>query len=136
LIVLPTSAIAPQVPLSNARHLSVFLDEWDIDVGENVVNRIDAGLKAARYVIVIMSSDFFKSGWTNLERTDVVAEDPVSDGYEHVMILPICISKKGYHSFESLPARSMPRAPREYRLLRTFKEQVTQELDIGSLGLS
>jgi hypothetical protein len=59
-----------------SRRLSIFFDEWDIDYGENVVNRMSAGLAGARYVVAVMSPEFFKSNWTNFEWTDVVSEDP------------------------------------------------------------
>ena len=34
------------------RHIEVFFDEWDIDQGDNVVSKIDQGLKEARLVAV------------------------------------------------------------------------------------
>lgn len=60
-----------------ARNLSAFFDEWDIDAGENCVNRMNDGLRSARFVIVVMSPEFFRSGWTNFEWTDVVSSDPL-----------------------------------------------------------
>lgn len=62
------------VPTS--RKLSVFFDDWDIDIGESVINRMDQGLKAGRYLAAIMSPEFFKSGWANIEWSHIVAEDP------------------------------------------------------------
>ena len=62
--------------LKDSRRISVFLDEWDIDYGENAVNRMGEGLKQCRHLIAVMSPEFFSSGWTNFEWTDVVAEDP------------------------------------------------------------
>jgi hypothetical protein len=41
------------------RKLKVFFDEWDIDVGENAVNRMNSGLGKARYLVVVMSPEFF-----------------------------------------------------------------------------
>jgi len=85
-----------------ARKLSVFLDEWDIDVGENFVNRMGSGLKAARFVAAIMSPEFFKSGWTNFEWTDVVAGDPT--GAQRTLI-PILLRDQSLDGVEriSLP---------------------------------
>src|SRR6185436_6641713 len=81
--------------LPTSRHLSVFFDEWDIDYGENAVNRMNAGLAGARFVVVVMSPEFFKSGWTNFEWTDVVAEDPWASGKKLVPILLRDASKDG-----------------------------------------
>jgi hypothetical protein len=60
----------------SSRKLTVFFSEWDIDYGENAINRMNAGLSIARYFVPIMTPEFFKSGWTNSEWTDVVADDP------------------------------------------------------------
>ena len=37
------------------RQVEVFFDEWDIDHGENIVSKIDQGLKEARFVAVVLS---------------------------------------------------------------------------------
>jgi TIR domain-containing protein len=62
--------------LVSSRNLTVFFAEWDVDYGENIINRINAALPHARYFAPVMSPEFFKSGWTNFEWTDVAAEDP------------------------------------------------------------
>ena len=59
--------------LPTSRKLRVFLDEWDIDFGQNVVSRISECLATTRYFAMVMSPEFFLSGWTNLEWTSVVA---------------------------------------------------------------
>ena len=61
-----------------SRKLCVFLDEWDMDAGENMVNKMNAGLKVSRFFAVVMSPEFFGSGWTNFEWTHVVAQDPTN----------------------------------------------------------
>lgn len=78
-----------------SRRLSIFFDEWDIDYGENIVNRMNAGLVGARYVVTIMSPEFFKSGWTNFEWTDVVAEDAWGARKRLIPILLRDVSKDG-----------------------------------------
>lgn len=80
---------------SAARQLAVFFDEWDIDYGENFVNRMNNGLNVARYLVVVMSPEFFESGWTNFEWTDVVAEDPWSVKKKLIPILLRDVSKDG-----------------------------------------
>ena len=81
--------------LPTSRHLTVFFDEWDIDYGENVINRMNQGLASARNVIVVMSPEFFESGWTNFEWTDVVSEDPWGTKKKLVPILLRDVSKDG-----------------------------------------
>jgi hypothetical protein len=63
---------------SDSRLLKVFFAPWDVDVGENLVNRINDGLAKAKFVALIMSPEFFKSAWTNLEWTHLVALDPIN----------------------------------------------------------
>jgi len=62
----------------DGRPLRVFFDEWDIDVGENVVLRLNDGLQRARYVGIVLSPDMLRAPWPALEWTDVVAGDPTN----------------------------------------------------------
>lgn len=64
----------------SGRRIRVFLDEWDIEKGENIVSRLGTELASGAYVAVVMSPEFFDSEWTRLEWTDVVARDPVNRG--------------------------------------------------------
>jgi len=61
-----------------SRKLRVFLDEWDMDVGDNLINKMNEGLKVSRFFAVVMSPEFFGSGWTNFEWTHVVSQDPTN----------------------------------------------------------
>src|SRR5690348_9895117 len=63
---------------SVGRNLRVWFDEWDIDVGQNVVLKIGDGLKLARYVAVVITPEFLGSNWTAMEWTHAIAEDPVN----------------------------------------------------------
>ncbi len=48
----------------NTRKLKVFLDEWDMEVGDDIVGKMNEGLKFSRFFAVVMSPEFFGSGWT------------------------------------------------------------------------
>ena len=63
---------------SNGRPLRVFFDEWDIDVGDNVLLRINRGLTASRYVAVVISPEMLSAPWPSLEWTHIVADDPTN----------------------------------------------------------
>jgi hypothetical protein len=63
---------------AEGRKLRVFLDEWDIEPGENVVLRLSDGLQRARYVAVVISPGMVKAPWPALEWTDIVAGDPTN----------------------------------------------------------
>ena len=64
--------------LPNGRPLRVFFDEWDIDIGQNVLLKINNGLKQSRYVAVVVSPEFLDAPWPTLEWTHVVADDPTN----------------------------------------------------------
>lgn len=62
----------------SGRCIRAFLDEWDIEKGENIVARLGQELACGAFVAVVMSPEFFDSDWTKLEWTDIVARDPVN----------------------------------------------------------
>ena len=64
----------------DGRKLTVFFAPWDIEHGGNIVNRLNDGLREARFFVPVLSPEFFGSGWTNLEWTDQVALDPKNSG--------------------------------------------------------
>jgi len=61
---------------ATGKKLSVFFAPWDIEYRENILNRLNDGLRQASYFLPVMSPEFFESGWANLEWTDQVALDP------------------------------------------------------------
>ena len=63
---------------TTGRRIRVFLDEWDIEKGENIVSRLGDELASGAFVAVVMSPEFFTSDWTRFEWTDVVARDPAN----------------------------------------------------------
>jgi hypothetical protein len=62
----------------SGRPLKVFYDKWDIDIGQNFIQRINDGLQRARFVAVIISPEFLAAPWTSFEWTHVVAMDPMN----------------------------------------------------------
>jgi hypothetical protein len=60
----------------NNRPLEVFFDEWDIDYGENIIAKIDAGLKQSRYVGLVLSPRMVRADWPAAEWQSQVMADP------------------------------------------------------------
>lgn len=58
------------------RQIEVFFDEWDIDYGENIIAKIDAGLKQCRYVGLVLSPRMVKADWPSAEWQSQVMADP------------------------------------------------------------
>ncbi len=63
---------------SSGRRLRAFFDEWDIDIGQNFIVRLNDGLKRARYVAVALSPEMLEAPWPTFEWTHIVAGDPVN----------------------------------------------------------
>lgn len=87
----------------SSRNLSVFLDEWDMDIGDNLVNKMNEGLKTSRFFGVVMSPEFFGSGWTNFEWTHVVSQDPTNTKRRIIPMFLRDVSKDNRQRIE-LPA--------------------------------
>lgn len=59
-----------------SRRIKVFFDEWDVDYGENIVNRLNDGLARSRYLAAVLSPEFLESSWANQEWTHWFMTDP------------------------------------------------------------
>lgn len=59
-----------------SRQIEVFFDEWDIDYGESIISKIDAGLKQSRYVGLVLSPRMVKAEWPTAEWQSQVMVDP------------------------------------------------------------
>ena len=47
--------------------ITVFLDEWDIQIGDSIQNKIEEGIRASDYFIVILSEKSVTSSWVDRE---------------------------------------------------------------------
>ena len=77
----------------NNRSLEVFFDEWDIDYGDNIIAKIDGGLKQSRYVGLVLSPRMVKAEWPAAEWQSQVMADPTG---KRGKILPLL-----RHKFDS-----------------------------------
>lgn len=62
----------------NGRKLSVFLDEWDIDIGDNIIVKINAALEGSRFVALLLTPEMLASDWCTAEFTGVLSADPIN----------------------------------------------------------
>ncbi len=62
----------------NGRPLTIFLDEWDIEGGDNIVLKLNEALVASRFVAVVMSPEMILSDWCKAEVFSVLHQDPVN----------------------------------------------------------
>lgn len=76
------------VEIHNAGH-QVWLDVWEINVGDSIVERINAGLKGATYLILCYSSSGVASPWMSREWMSALARQ--LNGYG-VKVLPALLT--------------------------------------------
>ena len=58
--------------------LRVWLDEWEIQLGDIIGLKIEQGLEQSRTLILVMSASAFTSEWVTLERHTVLFRDPTN----------------------------------------------------------
>lgn len=56
----------------------VWYDEWEVQSGDVIVQKVDSGLESARSFVLAMSAHAFGSDWVGLERTTVIHRDPMN----------------------------------------------------------
>lgn len=74
----------------DGRPLTVWFDKWDIDFGENILSKIEEGLKGSRFLAVVLSPAFTKAAWPTMEWQSQVYADPAG---RLARILPILLRK-------------------------------------------
>lgn len=74
--------------IRKANH-QVWLDEWHINLGDSIVQRINEGLEGASYVIVCYSSSGVTSPWMSREWMSTLARQ--LNGY-NIKILPVLLA--------------------------------------------
>jgi len=82
----------------NGRPLSVFLDEWDIALGENIVLKINDALARARFVAVLLSPEMVTSDWCRAELSTVLYNDPTN---RTARLIPLRV--RDHHSTTNAP---------------------------------
>jgi hypothetical protein len=73
--------------VSNAGH-EVWFDEWNINLGDSIVERIDEGLEGSNYLVLCYSSSGM-SDWVNREWMSALARQLSGHG---VKVLPLLLT--------------------------------------------
>jgi hypothetical protein len=79
------TVVRPLAAALQAQGLKVWVDEFELTVGDHLRRKIDEGLRQSKYGVVILSPDFFESEWSQAE-LDGLAQLEV-DGRK--VILPV-----------------------------------------------
>jgi len=59
--------VRPLAEELRARGFTVWYDEWELEVGDPLVERIDDGLAHSRFGVVVLSPAFFSKNWSRAE---------------------------------------------------------------------
>ena len=117
---------------ASGRPLRVFFDEWDINVGENVPEKLNRALKGCRYVAIVISPEMLAAPWPTFEWTHVVAEDPINS---QGRIIPVYLRhySENMDAYAELPAPFKAlnwvdfRRPKDFR--RSFQKLIRRVRD-------
>lgn len=66
--------------------VDVWLDEWEIDVGDNIVQKVQEGLKNATFVAIWLTQNSIEFGWVQKEWNATIYRE-ISD--KEVRVLPL-----------------------------------------------
>jgi hypothetical protein len=110
-----------------SRRLTAFFDKWDIAPGQSLIDQMNAGMKAARHVIIVLSPEFLIADWPRFEWKHIVAQDPNNSQGRLIPILLRDLSKDGKQRIDlCAPFRDLRyidcRKPSEFK--RNFVELI------------
>jgi hypothetical protein len=76
------------IEIRNAGH-KVWIDTWEINLGDSIVERINEGLEGATYLVLCYSSAGVNAPWMSREWMSALARQ--LDGYQ-VKLLPVVLT--------------------------------------------
>ena len=77
--------VRPLVQALTDERLSVWFDEYELQIGDSLRQRIDEGLSRSRYGLVVFSPTFFEKHWTQYEMNGLITRQMAGER----VILPI-----------------------------------------------
>jgi len=76
--------VRPLAEALRANDLAVWFDEWDLEVGDPLAERINEGLAQSRFGVVVLSPAFFAKKWPPAE-LQALAMLELNDGRERLL---------------------------------------------------
>lgn len=80
-----TEVVRPLASYLKKRGLRIWLDDFELTIGDSISKGIDRGLAESRFAVVILSPDFFTKKWPKKELEGLVARETEKEK----VILPI-----------------------------------------------
>jgi TIR domain len=81
-----TSLVRPLAHALRTRDVEVWYDEFVLKIGDSLRRKIDKGLIASQFGVVVLSPSFFGKGWPNHELDGLVTREVAGN---RQLILPI-----------------------------------------------
>jgi hypothetical protein len=78
--------VRPLAELLRLQHIDVWYDEFSLNIGDSLTQKIDEGLSNSRFGIVVLSPNFFKKPWAKRELNGLTLREMVE---KRNLILPI-----------------------------------------------
>jgi hypothetical protein len=75
--------VLPLAEALRSRGLSVWLDRWEIELGDSISSSISEGLVLSKFGVVVLSKAFFSRAWPKKELGTLFAKE--SDGASHII---------------------------------------------------
>jgi hypothetical protein len=119
--------------LPGSRKLRVFFDKWDIDVGDNLIVKINEGLKKSRLIACVLSPEFMRAPWPTFEWAHVATGDPINAQKRLIPLLrrDLCLEGKEqldlcapFKALKYIDFRKKEQFPKSYeQLVRRIRGQ-------------
>lgn len=112
--------------------LRVWLDQWHIKVGDSFAQAISEAMGASRFLVMVMSPDYFQSVWTTREWQSGLAKEVHADGVGLIPILyrdcdiPLMLRTKTWVDFRD----SSQYRPALDRLVRALHSLASSETPV------
>jgi TIR domain len=113
------------------RGWQVWFDEFEIELGDSLRQKIDAGLAVSRFGVVILSESFFKKDWPQRELDGLVARE-TSRGEK--VVLPIWHEVDAPHVAKYSPLLAGRLAAKSDRGLKAITDEIESGLKAEQLG--
>jgi len=74
----------------NRLGIDVWLDDWELEVGDHLNKRIKEAIQKSRYLVVAITPAFLKSDWCKKELKDAMAKEKL---FQKKVVLPLIFKK-------------------------------------------
>lgn len=128
--------------LENA-NLNVCIDKDDFPIGQVFTKTIEKAVEQSRYVLIIMTSDYFQSKWTQYEVSLILTGDPMGENQKIVPLLlkpcemPLSVRRYTYGDFQNPDEKAWGKLLSQLCIIKTDAHTVLETpLPVKNEGLT